>query len=447
MRLPVSLIQCPHEAFHATIALAVNRLFFRFFVLVMLAITVASFLVHFAISRLFGDPLEEIARRQASAEIFLLEQYVDKAPADEWLVRLNKVREVSQARLELVPLSSARSTVKARWLPALERGELVLDADNKAFLRRVDLKGERYIGSADDVVYAQNLPIDVTLALEMEALRYAIVALALLLPIALWSRAHWRGLQALSCVADRFGAGDLSARSDCPPGASIYPLAERINHMAGRIETLVVNQDHLLHSVSHELRTPIARLAFAMTLLRDKADDPALDARFDAMETDLAELDALVGELLGMAKLGQDGALKAAPFPVRAMLAECAEQLDFPCTLDLTAAPDHITGDRRLLARALDNVLRNAKKYAKSRIIIQARSVGDQLEIVIDDDGPGIPEAEREHVFEPFYRLDRSRDRATGGFGLGLAIAQKALALHGGSIQAEASALGGARFV
>jgi two-component system OmpR family sensor kinase len=425
----------------------VNRLFFRFFVLVMLAITVATFLVHFAISRLFGDPLEEIARRQASAEIFLLEQYVDKAPPDEWLVRLNKVREVSQARLELVPIANARAAIKQRWLGALDRGELVLDADNKAFLRRVDLKGERYIGSADDVVYAHNLPIDVGLALEMEALRYVIVALALLLPIALWSRAHWRGLQALSNVADRFGAGDLSARSVCPPSASIYPLSERINHMAGRIETLVANQDHLLHSVSHELRTPIARLAFAMALLRDKAGAPELDPRFDAMEADLAELDALVGELLGMAKLGQDGSLTLAPFPLRAMLADCAERLDYPCTLDLTAAPDSIDGDQRLLARALDNVLRNARKYAQSRIIVTARLDGSEVEIAVDDDGPGIPEHERQHIFEPFYRLDRSRDRATGGFGLGLAIAQKAVKLHGGSIRAEASALHGARFV
>ena len=242
-----------------------NRLFFRFFVLVMLAITAASFVVHFAISHLFGDPMEEIARRQASADIFLLEQYVDKAPADEWLVRLNKVREVSQARLELVPLAAVRTTIDPKWKGALERGELVLDAGHKAFLRRVDLHGERYVGSADDVLLARDLPIDVTLAVKMEALRYLIVALAVLLPIALWSRAHWRGLQALSSVADRFGAGDLSARSDCPPRASIYPLSERINHMADRIETLVSNQDHLLHSVSHELRTPIARLTFAMT--------------------------------------------------------------------------------------------------------------------------------------------------------------------------------------
>ena len=424
-----------------------KRLFFRFFVLVMLAITVATFVVHFAISRLFGDPLEEIARRQASAEIFLLEQYVDQAQEDEWLVRLNKVREVSRARLDLVPMSAARTLVKARALAAFERGELVLDADSRSFLRRVDLKGERYVGSADDAVYAQDLPIDVTLALKMEALRYIIVALMLLAPIAWWSRSHWRDLQALSNVADRFGAGDLSARSDCPPGASIHPLSERINDMAGRIETLVANQDHLLHSVSHELRTPIARLAFAMELLRDKAGQAQLAPRFDAIEADLAELDALVRELLGMAQMGQGGALRLAPFTLATLLQECVRQLDVPCT---TVQPDMVIamqGDQRLLVRAIGNVLRNAGKYARARIELRAQVDGGQLEIIIDDDGPGIPEDEREQIFEPFYRLDRSRDRATGGFGLGLAIARKALTLHGGTIKAAKGTLGGARFV
>ena len=129
-----------------------NRLFFRFFVLVMLSISVATFVIYFAISRVFGAPLAEIARRQAAAQIFLLEHYVDQAPADEWLVRLNKVREVSRVRLELMPLISARALVPARWQGALERGDVVLDATNKAFFRRVDVKGDKYIGSMDEVI-------------------------------------------------------------------------------------------------------------------------------------------------------------------------------------------------------------------------------------------------------------------------------------------------------
>jgi signal transduction histidine kinase len=106
-----------------------------------------------------------------------------------------------------------------------------------------------------------------------------------------------------------------------------------------------------------------------------------------------------------------------------------------------------VDGDRRLLARAVGNLLRNAQKYAAHTVALSARRDGDLLEIVVDDDGPGIPEEERERIFEPFYRLDRSRDRATGGFGLGLSIARKAVALHGGVLAVQRSPLGGARFV
>ena len=430
-----------------------NRLFFRFFILVMLSITVASFVVYFALSRLFGDPLEEIARRQAAAQIFLLEQYVDQAPADEWLVRLNKVREVSRVRLELVPLAQARALMPARRQAALERGEVVLDATNKAFFRRVDVKGDKYIGSSDEVIHAQDLPIDIAVALQMEALRYAIVALALLIPIGLWSRSHWQGLQALSTVADEIGSGKLSARTNVKPGASIYPLAQRMNHMAGRIEGLVESQSSLLHSVSHELRTPIARLEFALELLRPIAPaavpNSSLAPRIDAMQADLAELDALVGELLGMARLGSEANLQTAPFALAPALAGCVASLDGLAAVELDVDPGlgTVGGDQRMLTRALGNVLRNAQKYAHSRVTLSARPVGDRIEIVVEDDGPGIPLTERERIFEPFYRLDRSRDRATGGFGLGLSIARKALELHGGSIMAEGATLGGARFV
>ena len=426
-----------------------NRIFFRFFVLVMLSITVATFLIYFAMSRLFGDPLEDIARRQAAAQIFLLEQYVDKAPADEWLVRLNKVREVSNIHLELIPLASARAALPAGHREALGRGEVVLDVPNKAFFRRVDLYGNHYVGSAEDVIWARELPIDIGLALKMEAVRYVIVALALLLPIALWSRSHWTGLQLLSKVADDFGAGQLSARASMKPGASIYPLAERINHMAGRIEGLLGAQRNLLHSVSHELRTPIARLEFALELLRAKAANPELEPRIAAMEGDVAELNGLVNELLSMTKLESGQPQQLEMFDLAAALRECAAALPRQqCELEV-ALPEglgEVLAERRLLLRAVGNLLRNAQKYCEGRIRLSARR-GPGVEIIVEDDGAGIPAAERDRVFEPFYRLDRSRDRATGGFGLGLSIASKAVALHGGTIRIEDADFGGARFV
>jgi signal transduction histidine kinase len=426
-----------------------NRIFFRFFVLVMLSITVATFVIYFVISRLFGDPLDDIARRQAAAQIFLIEQYDDKAPTDEWLVRLNKVREVSGINIELISLPAAQRALAPPLHAALARGEVVLDVSKKAFYRRVDLYGNHYVGSADDVILARDLPIDIGLALKMEAVRYVIVALALLIPIALWSRSHWLGLQALSRVADQVGAGNLTARAQLQPSASVYPLAERINHMAGRIDSLLAGQRNLLHSVSHELRTPIARLGFALELLRANASDPTLEPRIAAMEGDVAELNDLVKELLGMIRLDSAQALQLDEVAVEDLLAGCiaalppaACQPQVALALPLGA----IQADRRLLARAIGNLLTNAQKYGETRVALSARR-GATLDIVVEDDGPGIPGPERERVFEPFYRLDRSRDRATGGFGLGLSIAHKAVALHGGTIRIEDSALGGARFV
>lgn len=431
-----------------------NRIFFRFFVLVMLSITAATFVIYFAFARLFGDPLDDIARRQAAAQIFLLEQYVDRAPNDEWLTRLNNVREVSEVRYDLIALEQARAAVGAGRRAALERGAIVLDAAGKSFYRRVDLDGERYIGSDEEVLHAQNLPIDIGQALKMEILRYVIVAIALLVPIALWSRSHWQALQSLSRMADQFGAGQLSARAHLRRSDVVYPLAGRINHMAGRIEELMQAQRSLLHSVSHELRTPIARLEFGLELLDARARDPDLGKRIAAMHGDLSELNALVNELLDMSKLDSARSLQAATVRLDALLRDCCETLPpsphtVACALDdaLRDPPATIEADARLLARALGNLLRNAQKYAAGRIVLSARRAAGAIEIAVDDDGPGIPPDERERVFDPFYRLDRSRDRATGGFGLGLSIARKAVHLHGGTLRAEASDLGGARFV
>ena len=427
-----------------------NRIFFRFFVLVMLSITVATFVIYFVMSRLFGDPLDDIARRQAAAQIFLIEQYVDKAPSDEWLVRLNKVREVSDINLELIPLASARAALPGALHAALMRGEVVLDVSHKAFYRRVDLHGNYYVGSADEVILARDLPIDIGLALKMEAVRYIIVALALLIPIALWSRAHWTGLQVLSSVADKVGAGELSARAVLKPSASVYPLAERMNLMAGRIASLLEGQRNLLHSVSHELRTPIARLGFALELLRGHAGNPALEPRIAAMEGDVEELNGLVNELLGMIKLDNGQALQLTESRLDLLLSGCVAALPpSACKVQLILGEQlgMVKADPRLLARAIGNLLRNGQKYCEATVMLTAKR-GAMLEIVIEDDGPGIPAPERTRIFEPFYRLDRSRDRATGGFGLGLSIASKAVALHGGTIRVETSAaLGGARFV
>ncbi|OEZ62811.1 MULTISPECIES: ATP-binding protein [unclassified Duganella] len=426
-----------------------NRLFWRFAALVMLAITLATCVIYFTFSRLFGDPLEEIARRQAAGQIFLLEQYIDKAPADEWLPRLNKVREVSEATLELQPLQTVLAALPASKRSLLLQGAVVIDIGGKAFYRRVDTTGARYIGSNDDVIHAQRLPIDIGQALGMEAIRFGVIALFLLVPIGWWSRRHWRGLMALSRMADDFGQGNLAARAVVRPASSIAPLAGRINDMAGRIDQLMEARKNLLHSVSHELRTPIARLEFGLELLRERhaADDPALQKRIAAMETDVDELKTLVNELLDLTQLDHAQAMPRKPFALAPLLHACAPpQPRQNFSASIAADLGELQGDTRLLARAINNLLGNAAKYAASRIALSATRSGNAVRITVEDDGPGIPAEARERVFEPFYRLAREQDYATTGYGLGLAIAAKAIVLHGGAIAIDDSPLGGARF-
>jgi two-component system OmpR family sensor kinase len=430
-----------------------NRIFFRFFLLVMLSITLATFLVYVSISWLFGDPLEQNAARQASPQIFLLEQYIDQAPTDEWLTRLNKVREVSHVKFDLISFEQALSKLPVARRAELQNGAIVIDAQSKAFFRRVDLRGDRYVGSEDDVLYARDLPIDTLLALKTEALRFVIIIFVLLVPIAFWSRAYWRELQNLSAVANAFGAGNLSIRAKVKKSASIYPLAKQINRMASSIQMLIDTQKHLLHSVSHELRTPIARLEFGMELLRQAAPDHATELRIDAMQKDLNELNALISELLSMAKLEQQGSEQFSPFDLLITVKDCIDSLHhelsrYALTTRFLIHVNIYNGDQRLLTRAVGNLLRNAAKYAENKICMTLTSTSNHnIEIMVEDDGAGIPEIDREHIFEPFYRLDRSRDRATGGFGLGLTIARKAVQLHGGTLTVKQSELGGACFV
>ncbi|MFC0168986.1 ATP-binding protein [Pseudoduganella danionis] len=426
-----------------------NRLFWRFAALVLLAITLATGAIYITFSLLFGDPLEEMARRQAAGQIFLLEQYIDQAGADEWLPRLNKVREVSAASFELEPLAALLPRLSARQRQQLLDGAIIIDVGGKGFYRRVDREGNRYIGSEAELIHASHLPINIAQALGMEAIRFALIAIFLLLPIGWWTQRHWRGLLSLSRMTDAFGQGDLGARAGPRQPSSIAPLAARFNQMADRISQLLEARRDLLRSVSHELRTPIARLEFSLELLREQhgADHPAIPRRLNAMGSDVEELKTLVNELLTLNQLDHPSALPAQTLALAPLLEACvAPPGKASYSLHLAPQLGQIQGHARLLTRAVNNLLGNAAKYAHSQFSLSAARVGEQIVIHVDDDGPGIPANVRERVFEPFYRLDREQDHASSGFGLGLAICAQALQLHGASITISDSPLGGARF-
>ncbi|KAF0812967.1 Sensor protein RstB [Andreprevotia sp. IGB-42] len=278
-----------------------------------------------------------------------------------------------------------------------------------------------------------------------------LLALAALL-YTLQVRPFWRDLQRLREAAARLGEGELHTRvSNIRQSSSLQPLAERMNQMAAQIEQLVARQQELLNAVAHELRTPLARAYFSLDL-QDGKNAAQIALLQQKLREDLGEIDTLINELLGYGKLDAREPLQLQAVALQPWLEQIqAAHSAGRCTITLAAipvnAPITVAADERLLRHVLDNLIRNACRHAQTTVWISAHAEGQTMQLVVEDDGPGVPAADRERIFEPFVRLDDSRSRDTGGVGLGLALVKRIAQRHKGAVWVEPGAHGGARFV
>jgi two-component system sensor kinase ParS len=249
------------------------------------------------------------------------------------------------------------------------------------------------------------------------------------------------------------GQGQLDARARVGRFSDIKPLVADFNAMAERLELLVSQQRALINGVAHELRTPIARLGFGIDLLNESSASPAHQKRTQSMRDDLLELDALISEMLSYARLQQVGEprhlewVSVEPWLASVMGAVTLEAQKRGIQLHTqTGAITAWPMDPRLMARAMLNLLRNALRYARTQVLVCAFEEGHNACLLVQDDGPGIPPESRQRVFEPFARLDDSRSRDSGGFGLGLAIVRQIALSHEGRAAVSQARLGGACF-
>jgi two-component system sensor histidine kinase CpxA len=213
--------------------------------------------------------------------------------------------------------------------------------------------------------------------------------------------------------------------------------------MAERIQPLVTAERRLLQDVSHELRAPLARLNVAAELARTAPDR---QAAIDRVQRDLDRLGSLVMQLIETTRAeGDPGAQRTATIDVASLVLHVAEDCGLDasrrnCKIEVSvSATSAVQGDPELLRRAVENVLRNAVQHAPENadVDVAVREHAAQAEIEIRDRGPGVPEDALTRIFDSFYRVDSSRTSSTGGIGLGLAIARRAVQLHQGTIRAE----------
>ncbi len=252
----------------------------------------------------------------------------------------------------------------------------------------------------------------------------------------------------------KFAAGDLSIRlgNQIKGRNELAGLAHDFDNMAGEIESLIGRQKNLLRDISHELRSPLTRLGIALELVRQAESSPVRDKALQRIELEAERMNTMIGQLLNLTRL--ESGHREVPqqnFDLRVLLDQLVADANYEaetqqCKVVLSApeaVPFH--GSQELLAQALENIIRNGLKYtAENSVVAVTLSVtAATLLLTITDQGPGVPEESLGKLFEPFYRVAAARDRQTGGTGIGLAIAERAIKLHSGTIVAKNRPEGG----
>ena len=256
-------------------------------------------------------------------------------------------------------------------------------------------------------------------------------------------------LEALQRGVERWGTGDLSTRLNTEGKDEVAFLAERFNHAAQRIETLMNSHKSLLANASHELRSPLARIRMSLELMGVDAASPQ---RLEISRS-ITELDQLIDEILLASRLDAQQA-DAEPFEqldLTGLAAEECAKAGAELGISTTGQSLVIRGSPRLLRRLMRNLLENARRYGGQggvtlELTQQRFGAQDMAVIAVHDRGPGVPLAQRERIFEPFYRLPGASERE-GGVGLGLALVKSIAQRHGGRVRCEARPGGGASFV
>ena len=263
-----------------------------------------------------------------------------------------------------------------------------------------------------------------------------------------------RPVKELRLAANAIALGDLKTNPKIENQGikELRDVGRSFNQMVTALQDLNQYQQRLLADISHELKTPLARLQLAVAIIRRRNGE---SSEIDRIENEIQKLNTMILDLLSLSRQQVNSHLARAKFPVQQIWFDILEDAKFEMNENGLALEIHnhippseryyINGNCQLLSSAVENVIRNAKKYAETRVSVVLTIHKKNLVIDIEDDGPGVPESEYEQIFRPFYRVDEARARQTGGTGLGLAIVLNAVQQHKGTVVASKASIGGLR--
>lgn len=416
-----------------------KKLFVQFYLLLFVCFLVMTLLVglvyKFTAERAGRQSLDDLMK----SSLYLMRSELREIPPRDWGKTLKEMDLNLSFDLRVEPLNKYH--LDAPTQQRLREGDIVALDDQYTFIQRIPRS--HYVLAVGPVPYLYFLHqmrlLDVALM--------AFIAISLAFPVFIWMRPHWQEMLRLEAAAQRFGEGHLSERLHFDSGSSFERLGVAFNQMANNINALIASKKQLIDGIAHELRTPLVRLRYRLEM-----SDNLTGQESQALNRDISQLEALIEELLTYARLDRpQNELNLTEPNLPAWLTTHLDDVqsvnpERSVRLRHLATGDYGALDMRLMERVLDNLLNNALRYCQSTVNASLLLQGNQAMLIVEDDGPGIPLDARAQVFEPFVRLDPSRDRATGGCGLGLAIVHSIAQAMGGTVMCDESELGGARF-
>lgn len=396
--------------------------------------------------------LKQVSEQQVRAlAIFLLDDLSNFRTLAEKQARLVTISNQFNFPMQFANINDIN--VDADQRVRLHRSEVVVrfkdsaSVENSAFLIFVPTEISDMVIRVGPVLlfnwYPLNLIISVIL---ISMFLISLGVYALIFPLE-------RKLQLVQVGLNNIAEGKLDTRVEVVGQDEISRLSATFNSMAEHIKRLIESQRELTRAVSHELRTPVARIRFAVDMLADTDDAQSREMQRDDIDEDIEALNGLIDEILTYAKL-EEGSPKLdwEMVNLSELIAQIVKETNalgkpIDVSYNVSHAKARAMADRRYLHRVVQNLAGNALRYANGHIKISAGVVKTKAYVTVEDDGQGIPEADRDKVFIPFARLDDSRTRASGGYGLGLSIVSRIAFWFNGEMSVDESpTLGGARF-
>ncbi len=416
-----------------------KKLFVQFYLLLFVCFLVMTMLVglvyKFTAERAGRQSLDDLMK----SSLYLIRSELREIPPHKWSKTLKEMDLNLSFDMRIEPLN--KFDLDASTAERLRKGDIVALDEEYTFIQRIPRSNYVLaVGPVPYLFYLHEMRI-------LDIMLLVFIAISLAFPVFIWMRPHWQEMLRIESAALRFGDGHLTERIHFDSGSSFERLGVAFNQMADNINTLIASKKQLIDGIAHELRTPLVRLCYRLEM-----SDNLADSERQMLNRDIGQLEGLIEELLTYARLDRPQnelrlTLPDLPAWLAGLMADVrALNPQRQIVLNADDGAEYGALDIRLMERVLDNLVNNALRYSENQVAVTLKREGADALLMVEDDGPGIAPEERVRVFEPFVRLDPSRDRATGGCGLGLAIVHSIALAMGGEVSCDASRTGGAQF-